>query len=161
LRIHYYTILNASITIEKEACMKDSGNLHKKVQEMCDCYATTDPLKEMSILSRDADTESAAIKWLALAALHGVNQNAEQISIVRDNDGRISVIATYRETDLPSPGAEVGQRVFDTLREVTHIDADKGKTALALGVRDSSIELNVKIKKKNGGEKITIHFPVV
>jgi len=141
--------------------MKDSGNLHKKVQEMCDCYATTDPLKEMSILSRDADEESAAIKWLALAALHGVNQNAEQISIARDNDGRISVIATYRETDLPSPGTEVGQRVFDTLREVTHIDADKGKTALALGIRDSSIELNVKIKKKNGGEKITIHFPVV
>jgi hypothetical protein len=141
--------------------MKDSGSLHKKVQEMCDCYATTDPLREMSILSRDADTESAAVKWLALTALHGVNHNAEQISIARDADGRTTVIATYRDTELPSPGAEVGQRVFDALREVTHIDADKGKTALALGIRDSSIELNVKIKKKNGGEKIEIHFPAV
>jgi len=139
--------------------MKDSGSMHKKVQEMCDCYATTDPLKEMSVLSHDADAEIAAIKWVALAALHGVNQNAEQISVARDNDGRITVVATYRDTELPSPGSEVGQQVFDALRQVTHIDADKGKTALALGIRDSSIDLNVKIKKKNGGEKITIYFP--
>jgi hypothetical protein len=139
--------------------MKDSGSMHKKVQEMCDCYATTDPLKEMSRLSHDADTESAAIKWVALAALHGVNHNAEKIELSSDDDGRITVVATYRDTELPSPGSDVGRRVFDSLRQVTHIDADKGKTALALGIRDSSIELNVKIKKKNGGEKITIRFP--
>ena len=53
--------------------MKDSGNMHKKVQEMCDCYATNDPLKEMAKLKNDADTEAAAVKWLALAALHGIN----------------------------------------------------------------------------------------
>lgn len=139
--------------------MKDSGSMHKKVQEMCDCYATTDPLKGMSDLSRDADTESAAIKWVALAALHGVNNNAEKISISIDNDGRISVVATYRDSELPSPGQAVGRRIFDAFREMTHIDADKGKTALALGIRDSSIDLKVKIKKKNGGEIISLAFP--
>jgi len=29
--------------------MRDKQSLHLKVQEMCDCYATTDPLKEMSL----------------------------------------------------------------------------------------------------------------
>jgi hypothetical protein len=42
---------------------------------------------------------------------------------------------------------------------MTHIEDEKGKTALALGIRDSSIELYVKVKKKTGGEKITIVFP--
>jgi hypothetical protein len=56
--------------------MKDTESVHKKVQEMCDCYATTDPLREMSILKNDADKEEAAVKWLALVALHGVNNNA-------------------------------------------------------------------------------------
>ena len=139
--------------------MKDSGSMHKKVQEMCDCYATNDPLKEMSTLKNDSDTESAAVKWVALAVLHGVNNNAEEISIHRGDDGKISVVAEYRATELPSPGHDVGQKIFKTFREMTHIDAEKGKTALALGIRDSSIDLNVKVKKKNGTEKISISFP--
>jgi len=139
--------------------MKDSGSMHKQVQEMCDCYATNDPLKEMSTLKNDADTQAAAIKWLALAALHGVNSNAKEITIQRTDDGKITVLAEYRTSELPSPGHDAGLRVFETIREMTHIDTDKGKTALALGIRDSSIELNVKIRKKEGTEKISIGFP--
>jgi hypothetical protein len=139
--------------------MKDSSSMHKKVQEMCDCYATNDPLKEMSTLKNDSDTDAAALKWVALAALHGVNNNAKEISIHRGDDGNITVLAEYRTTELPSPGHKAGARIFETIREMTHIDTKKGKTALALGIRDSSIELNVKIKMKNGAEKISIGFP--
>ncbi|MBW1724728.1 MAG: hypothetical protein JRD87_10540 [Deltaproteobacteria bacterium] len=42
--------------------MKDSGSLHLKVQEQCDCFATTDLLKEMSVVKDDADTKEAALK---------------------------------------------------------------------------------------------------
>ena len=139
--------------------MKDSGNVHKKVQEMCDCYTTTDPLKEMSILKNDPDTESAAIKWVALAALHGVNSNAEKISISSGEDGKTTVLVEYRITELPSPGYDVARKIFEAFRDITHINADKGRTALALGIRDSSIDLNIKIKKKKGSNKITIAFP--
>ena len=52
--------------------MKDSANSHLKVQELCDCYSTTDPLKEMSILNKDQDQMDSDLKWLALLALHGV-----------------------------------------------------------------------------------------
>jgi len=139
--------------------MKDSASIHKKVQEMCDCFAATDPLREMSALINDPEKENAAVKWIALAALHGVTANAKKISISVGKDGTSTVVAEYREAELPSPGADVGRRIYDAVKDMTHIEANKGKTALALGIRDSSIDLQVKIKKKDDSNRITIAFP--
>jgi hypothetical protein len=139
--------------------MKDPGNVHKQVQEMCDCYATNDPLKEMSTLTKEADAHTGAIKWWALTALHGVNANAEKISVRRGTDGEVTVQAKYRPADLPSPGNSVGDAIFEACRQMTHIEADKGKTAMALGIRDSSLELKVKLKQKKDFQQITIKFP--
>jgi hypothetical protein len=139
--------------------MKEKRNLHLKVQELCDCYATTDPLKEMSTLGHDKDQEEAALKWLALAALHGVNHNAETITISRNKRGQVKVVAKYRETELPSPGSDVGQKIMSAVREITHIEGEKGKTMLALGMRNDSLELKVKIKVKDQYDKVEIEFP--
>ena len=139
--------------------MKEKRNLHLKVQELCDCYATTDPLKEMSALGQDKDQEEAALKWLALAALHGVGHNAKEITIRRNKKGEVRVLAKYRKTELPSPGADVGRNIMAAVREITHIEGDKGKTLLALGMRNDSLELKVKIKVQGGHEKVRIEFP--
>ncbi len=139
--------------------MKEKRNVHLKVQELCDCYATNDPLKEMSAVKNDADKDEAAVKWLALAALHGVNNNAKEVSISRFSDGEVRVTAKYRESELPTPGSEVGSKIMATIREITHIEGHKGKSPLALGIRDDSIELRVKLKEKEGREKVTIKFP--
>jgi hypothetical protein len=139
--------------------MKEKRNLHLKVQELCDCYATTDPLKEMSEVNRNADKDEAALKWLALAALHGVNNNAERITISRSKNGEISVLAEYRTTELPSPGAVVGEKIFEAVREITHLEEGKGKTLLALGIRDSSLELKIKLKSEGDKQTVTIRFP--
>ena len=139
--------------------MKEKRNRHLKVQELCDCYATTDPLQEMSRLPHDADKEEGALKWLALAALHGINHNASRITIRRTPGQEVKVTAEYRLSELPSPGEDVGERIFQAVREITHIDGSKGKTQLALGLRDSSVDLRVKIKSKDGQEKISIKFP--
>jgi hypothetical protein len=132
--------------------MKEKRNIHLKVQELCDCYATNDPLKEMSEIK-------AAAKWLALAALHGVNNNAKEVSITRSPDGNIKVTAKYRESELPSPGAEIGEKIMSAVREITHIEGGKGKSPLALGIREDSIELQIKMKSKDEGERVTIKFP--
>ena len=139
--------------------MKEKRNLHLKVQELCDCYATTDPLKEMSKIEADADKDEAAIKWLALAALHGVNDNAKEVSITRSQDGNVKVTAKYREAELPSPGSEIGEKIMSAVREITHIESGKGKTPLALGIREDSIELNIKMKSKDEREEVTLKFP--
>jgi len=139
--------------------MKESANPHLKVQELCDCYAETDPLKEMSTLSREPATEETALKWIALAVLHGVNSNAEKISLTQEASGTVEVKATYRTTPLPTPGQETGTRILDMVRAITHIEEDKGKTALALGFRGNSMELKIKVKKEKKQEQLTLNFP--
>ena len=139
--------------------MKEKRNVHLKDQELCDCYATNDPLKEMSTVKNEADKDEAALKWLALTALHGVNGNAEKITITRSRDGEISVTAKYRESELPSPGSDVGAKIMEAVREVTHIEGDKGSTPLALGIRNDSIELQVEMKSEEGKETVSLKFP--
>ena len=139
--------------------MKEKRNLHLKVQEMCDCYATTDPLKEMSEIKGSSDRDEAAEKWLALAALHGLNNNAREISISRSKKGKIRVTARYRESELPSPGSKIGKKIMSAVREITHIESGKGKSPLALGIREDSIELKIKMKSKDKGERVTLTFP--
>ncbi len=139
--------------------MKDPQNLHKKVQELCDCYSTTDPLKEMSKIKADEDTLESALKWLALASLHGVNNNAKKISIKQGTDGTVSVTAEYRDTELPSPGPEVAANIIEAVREITHIEDEKGKSILVMGIKDSSLDLKVSVKDKDDDKKVTIKFP--
>ena len=139
--------------------MKDTVSIHKDVQNMCDCYATTDPLREMSVLGNDADPAAAAVKWFALAALHGVNNNAQSVSIRRKADGNVTVSAEYRQTELPSPGSDVGKGIFEAVKAMTHVDGDKGQSELALGIRDSSLDLRVRLNKEGDEESVTIDFP--
>lgn len=139
--------------------MKDNNSLHLKVKELCDCYKTTDYLAEMAKLDRDGDQREAAAKWLALATLHGINANAKKISISKSTDGTINVTAKYRRTDLPSPGSAVGEGIFAAIREITHLDGPKGKTPLAMGVENESIELRVELESGKKGESITLRFP--
>jgi hypothetical protein len=142
-----------------ESAMKEHRNLHLKVQELCDCYATTDPLREMSRIPNDVDKTESALKWLALAALHGINDNASNITVRKTRDGQVTVTAEYRRTELPSPGPEAGGQIFSAIREITHIDGAKGQTKLALGLRDSSVELRVKLKNEDGEERFSLKFP--
>jgi hypothetical protein len=139
--------------------MKEKRNLHLKVQELCDCYASTDPLKEMSEVKNDADLDEGALKWIALAALHGVNSSAKKITISRKPPGDVKVTANYRTAELPSPGKKVGEKIFGALREITHIETEKGKTPLALGIRDSSLEVKITFNSEAEGETVTLKFP--
>ena len=66
--------------------------------------------------------------------------------------------AEYRKTDLPSPGSEVAEKIIESLIGITHLEGGEGKTQLALGIRDSSINLTIKMKSKDGGKKVTIKF---
>jgi hypothetical protein len=139
--------------------MKNTTSPHLKVQEHIDCFAQSDPLKEMATIHGETDAEAAAVKWLALATLHGINNNARRISVTRNGDGQVRVVAEYRDTELPSPGPATGGRIIEAIRKMTYIEAEKGKSDLALGVRDSSIDLKIKVEKKDGRETVSLKFP--
>ncbi len=139
--------------------MKDTANTHQKVQELCDCYATTDPLKEMSEVGLAPASEEAALKWIALAVLHGINSNADKISLTTTRKGEVKVTAEYRTAELPSPGAEVGKKIVEAMRAMTHIEKDREKMTLAFGIRNSSMDLKIKSRHEGGDDRITITFP--
>ena len=139
--------------------MKDSANIHLKVQELCDCFATTDPLKGMSDIGRTPEEDEAALKWLALAILHGINSNAEKISLTTGKDGNVKVAVEYRNGELPAPGPAVGKKVIEAVRAMTHIEKEKEKTTLAFGIRNSSMDLKIKSRHEGGDDRISISFP--
>ncbi len=78
--------------------MKDMGTPHQRMQELCDCFAETDPLKEMAMVHADVDKEEAALKWLALAVLHGVDRNAKKDLSGKDSRRDHRSTAAYRDT---------------------------------------------------------------
>ncbi len=139
--------------------MKDASSLHQKVQDLCDCFTANDPLKEMSELKNDSDIKEAALKWISLAILHGINSNAEQISITTTKSGGVEVTAEYRPAELPSPGSPIAGEAIAALRDITHIENNSGESTLAFGIRNNSMDLNVKSVHEGGNEKITIAFP--
>ena len=139
--------------------MKDPQNLHLKVQELCDCFSTTDPLKEMSEIKGDEDRMEAALKWLALSALHGIADNAKKIKIKKTNDGNVSVTAEYRDSELPSPGPDVADQIFEVAKEMIQLEDKKGKSEFALGLRESSLDLKISVKDKDDYKKVSIKFP--
>lgn len=139
--------------------MRDKETLHKKLLQMIDCYATTDPLREMSIIQNEKDLSEASIKWLALAGLHGINKNASEISIIKSSDGGIKVVAEYRPAELPSPGPTVGDKIIQDIRNITHLEMDAGGSTLSFGVREGSIDIKVIVKKEDGVESVVLLFP--
>jgi hypothetical protein len=144
---------------EKEIVMKEKRNLHLRVQEMCDCYATTDPLEEMARMKNESgDKEESAVKWLALAVLHGINSDLKEISISLDEEGRVRVKAEHPKEELPAPSTEITDAVMDVVREITHIEEDKGRLPLSIGIRDSSVDLVIKVKSKGERDKVELKF---
>lgn len=139
--------------------MRESSNLHQKVQAMCDCYATNDPLKEMSKMQHEANPEEAAIKWIALAILHGINDNAEEISIQQTKTGGVQVIAEYRKAELPSPDRNISEKILQTMKDIIHVDSSQGDSSLAFGFRNGSLDLQIRTREEGGDNKVTIKFP--
>jgi hypothetical protein len=141
--------------------MKDAANLHLKVQNLCDCYAANDPLKEMSEIekSTDTDTDETAMKWIALAVLHGINSNAKEITLSKTKSGGIKVTAEYRKAELPTPRGPVADKIIAAMRDISHIEDSKGEATLAFGVRNNSMDLKIKAKQEGNDGRVTIKFP--
>lgn len=139
--------------------MREKETLHSRVQRLIDCFATADPLREMAALPGEDDREEAALKWLALAVIHGINSGAKEISVMRSEEGEVRVTAEYKKAELPSPGVAIGNCIMDSLRRITHVEGEKGKSLLSMGVLNGSIDLNVKLKRGGKEEKLTLKFP--
>ncbi len=148
------------INCQKEARMeKLSHNFHMKLQEMCDCYMDTDFLAEMThpIYVQSATLEEEAIRYLSLLILYSLTEKAQQLTMMKQKGTlKVTVDAVHV---LPPPPEEIADKIFEIIRAITHIEDDKGKMALALGLRSSQVDLEVKVKKKEDEESLQLLFP--
>jgi hypothetical protein len=140
---------------------KLNRNLHLKLQEMCECYMNTDYLPELdktATTGRD-DLEENSIKYLALAILESLTQKAEKLIIKKQDKVEVTVVSFDGKIALPSPTNEMADTIFNVMRAITHIEDAKGESPLAFGLRNGSLDLTVKLKKKENKESLKLIFP--
>ena len=146
--------------------IKDERNYHLRLQEFCDCFMETDYKRELEVASKGAsgdpsgDPDELALKFLGLTLLYGANEEAKKISLQRSKEGKVSLAVEARGNyQLPPPSAKLAERVFSIARSITHIEKDKGKSPLSLGLRNDRMEINLEFDRKGDGESLSLVFP--
>jgi len=146
--------------------IKDERNYHQRLQEFCDCFMETDFKKELETASKGVsgdpggDPDELALKFLGLTLLYGANEEAKRISLQRSKEGKVLLSVEARGNyQLPPPSVQLADRIFSIARSITHLEKDRGKSPLSLGLRNDRMEVNLEIDRKGGGESLTILFP--
>lgn len=147
----------------------DKRNLHLKLQEYCDCYMETDPKKGLEAINlggKDSDftgdPEEVALKFIGLAILYGMKENAKRLSVVKSDQGEVQFnIEAAGKYKLPPPPPPVDDRVFEVMRSITHLEAERASEPLSVGLRNDRVELAVAFDSEGGKRSMTISFPEI
>jgi hypothetical protein len=146
--------------------IKDDRSYHLRLQEFCDCYMETDYKKELEAASRGVsgipggDPEELALKFLGTAILYGATEEAKSFSVKKGTGGKVTFSVVGKGTyQLPPPSAKVAELIFSIARSITHMDEDRGKMPLSLGLRNDRMELNLHHDRKGAEESLTVVFP--
>ena len=130
-----------------------------KLQDYFDCFADTTAADELQKVPQEPDQEEAAIKWLALAILHGLSCRSDAIELTRSSSGEVR--AEMSGGTLTPPDRELAPRVFEAVRRIAHLDGDQEGTPLAIGIRNDSLECRVEVRRTPKGETFLIRLPNV
>ena len=138
-----------------------SRNYHARLQEMCDCYMETDYRNEMEVMASEtsADVEEDALKYLALSILYATTEKAKKLSFKKKKGEPKVTVKAEEKMELPTPPGEIADKIFEIMRSVTHLEGEKGREPFSLGLRDGSMELNVKVEKEDDKESLKFSFP--
>ena len=141
--------------------LKEARNLHTRLQEMCDCYMDTDYGKELKKMASGIgeDLEEEALKYLALSILFTITNSGKKLSIKRKKRKQKVTVKAQEKMALPSPTPEITEKIFEIMRSITHLEGERGKEPFSLGLRDSRVELEITLKKKDDEESLKFSFP--
>ena len=146
--------------------IKDDRNYHKRLQEFCDCYMETDPKTELEKAAKgvsgdpSGSLDELALKFLGLGIFYGASEKAKKITIQRSKEGKVLFAVDAKgKYQLPPPTTKLADRVISIARAITHIDADQGKLAVAMGLRNDRLDLTFQFDRKAGEETFSITFP--
>jgi hypothetical protein len=137
-------------------------NLHQKLQEMCDCYMETDFVGQLEAMSGSpvTDLQEDAVKYLSLAVMYGVTEKARKLEIKRKKgETRTRLKTSEGKIQLPPPNNDLFDGVVELMRCILHLDSENNKSPLSLGLRNSQLDLEVKLKEKGDKTSLKIKFP--
>ena len=137
-------------------------NLHLKLMEMCDCYIGTDYAATIQKVADapSTDIQEDALRYLALALLFTLTEQARQLSLKRKKD-KINVTIKHDDEKiaLRPPAKAVFDRIIAIMRAILHLDEDKGGLPLTLGLKNDQIEVQVKVERTADKETLKVKFP--
>jgi len=144
--------------------MKDHNSLHARLQQYNDCFAEADPRAELrKIASRGIagehpqDLTELALKYLSLSILTGVDAGAAKVFYARKGDQNGScVLAGPRQDRLPAPPTGVAQEIIEILRRIAGLEQDKAYGALACGVRQDTLRMDVGVARSGDRETLSL-----
>jgi len=137
-------------------------NLHLKLMEMCDCYLGTDYASTIQKVAdaRSADIQEDALRYLSLALLFALTEEARQLSFKRKND---KITVTIKHDDekiaLRPPARPLFDGIIAIVRTILHLEQDKGGLPLTLGLKNDRIEVQVKVERTADRETLKLKFP--
>ena len=136
-------------------------NYHLKLQEMCDCYLETDFGKQMQGMlgTEESDLEENAVKFLSLAIMYSLTEKARKLSFKKKGSEITAVMKGDTKITLPAPSVALFDKMAEIVRAILHIDEDKGELPLSLGLRSGAVDIQVKVKRKEGQETLKMKFP--
>lgn len=144
-------------------------SLHLRLQEYCDCYMETDPQKEIALINKKEatadvtkDREEVALKFLCLTILYGIKESAKKIALTKKgrDEVRLDVEAAGKYV-LPAPRADIADEIFKVMRSITHLESERGRVVLSLGLRSDRLELTMEFASAAGENILTISFPAI
>jgi hypothetical protein len=128
--------------------MKDATNAHLALQNLISCYLETNPAEALkNWADRNWKTEShedadeASLKYLALVVLDAIESRAQKI--VLEKGCPVLIAAPGSEHMLPAAPESMLARGLELLREMCGMEGARSKSALSLGIRNDSIDLEV------------------
>jgi len=146
--------------------IKDDRSYHLRLQEFCDCFMETDFRKELERASKGVsgdpggDPEELALKFLGLTLLYGANEEVKKISLQKSKEGKVLFSVEARGNyQLLAPSAQLAEGVFSLARSMVHLDKDQGRIPFSLGLRNSSLEVNLEFARGGGAESLNLIFP--
>ena len=146
--------------------MTTERSYHLRLQEFCDCFMETDPKKELEKASAgisgdpSGDLDELALKFLGLSIFYGASEKAKNITLQRSKNGKVLFTVDAKgKYQLPPPSLRIADRVIHIARSITHIDGDKGKLPVSMGLRNDRMDLTFQFDRTSAGESFNISFP--
>jgi len=129
----------------------------------------TDPQKEIALINKKEatadvtkDREEVALKFLCLTILYGIKESAKKIALTKKgrDEVRLDVEAAGKYV-LPAPRADIADEIFKVMRSITHLESERGRVVLSLGLRSDRLELTMEFASAAGENILTISFPAI